>query len=87
MNPNTLVRTPWHQLPITIVMKAVKQKMYRQLHCMNCGMPIADITDRVLMTFDGETPVEQLSPDRFGLIEIHCNRHVCKQFYRIEVAV
>lgn len=87
MYPATVIRTPYHMLPITIVLKAIKQKVYRQLHCLECGQPIADITDKVLMTFDGDTPMETYSPDRIGLIEVHCNRHQCKQYYRMEMAV
>lgn len=87
MNDYSIIRTPYHQQPITIVLKAIKQKAYRQLHCLECGQPIADITDKVLMTFDGDTPVQTYEPDRLGLIEIHCPRHQCKQFFRMEFAV
>lgn len=87
MSPSTYFRTPHHQQPITIVLKALKQKVYRQLHCLECGQPIADITDKVLMTFDGETPVETYHPDRIGLIEVHCPRHQCKQYFKLEQAI
>lgn len=87
MNPYQPIRTPYNQQPITIVLKAVRQKVFRQLHCLECGMPIADITDKVLMTFDGDTPIATYEPDRMGLIEIHCNRHQCKQYYRMEMAI
>lgn len=87
MSPTAFVRTPYHMLPITIVLKAIKQKVYRQLHCLECGQPIADITDKVLMTYDGDSAIESYSPDRIGLIEIHCPRHQCKQYYRMEQAL
>lgn len=86
MNNYQAIRTPWHQMPITVVMKATQQKVYRKMHCVNCGMPIADITDRIVMMFDGVTPFEQLEPDQFGIIEVHCDRHICKQYYRLEFA-
>jgi hypothetical protein len=77
-------RTPYNELPITVVSKAVRQKSFRQLHCIECGLPIADITDKVVVLFDDVTPVEKLVPDVMGIVEIHCGRHHCKQYYRLE---
>lgn len=82
-----LRRTPYNEMPQTYVLKAVQQKVFRQLHCIECGWPLADITDKVIVTFDGNTPVEKLIPDRIGLVEIHCKRHQCKQFVRLEFAI
>lgn len=87
MYPNTLIRTPYHELPITIVNKAMRQKTYRQLHCLECGQPIADITDKIVVVIDGETVIEQLEPSRIGIVELHCPRHQCKQYYRMEFAI
>lgn len=90
MNPSTAtstLRTPYHQLPITYVMKAVKQKMFRQLHCIECGWPVADITDKVVMIYDGDIPVDRLEPSLIGIAEIRCHRHQCKQYYRLEFAM
>lgn len=81
------LRTPFHQQPITIVLKATAQKVYRHIHCFECGMPFADITDKVLMAFDGDTPLTSYEPNHLGLIEVHCPRHQCKQYYKMEVAV
>lgn len=67
-------------------MKAMKQKMYRQLHCQECGQPYADITDKVVMAFDGESDMTRYEPDRIGLVEVHCPRHQCKQYYKLEFA-
>lgn len=87
MSPGAVVRTPYHRQPITLVFKAVKQKIYRQAHCLECGQPFADITDKIVTVFDGETELGQMSPDKLGIIEIHCPRHQCKQYYRMEFAV
>lgn len=78
--------TPYNQQPITLVMKAVKQKVFRQAHCFECGRPFLDITDKIVTAFDGDTPIEQLKPDEFGIVEAHCSRHDCKQYYRLEFA-
>lgn len=78
--------TPYNQQPITVVIKAIKQKVFRQAHCFECGQPIAEITDKIITTFDGATPIEHLLPDDMGLIEVHCKRHTCKQYYRMEFA-
>jgi hypothetical protein len=86
MNQNTNIRTPYHKRVITIVLKSVKQKMLRKLHCMECGWPIANISEKVLVVFDGETPIKELHPDEHGIVEIHCPRHQCKQYYRLEFA-
>lgn len=79
--------TPYHQFPITMVMKATRQKTYRQLHCSECGWPIADITDKVVVIFDGDTPIDRLEPNRLGLVDLRCHRSDCKQYYRLEFAV
>lgn len=86
MNSDTLIRTPYHQLPITLINKAMKQKMYRQLHCTECGWPIVDITDKIITVFDGATPIEKLIPDDIGIVETHCKRSNCKQYFRMEFA-
>jgi hypothetical protein len=65
----------------------MKQKVYRHLHCMECGMPIADITDKVVMAYDGATTFDSLIPEAIGLVEIHCPRSSCKQFFRMEFSL
>lgn len=79
-------RTPYNEQPITVVLKAVQQKAYRHVHCSECGMPYADITDKILTMFDGNTIISTYEPNRIGLIEVHCPRHTCKQYYRMEFA-
>lgn len=87
MNQQTRIRTPLHRQPITLAFKALQQKVYRHLHCMECGMPFLDITDKVLIASDAETPVEQLRPNELGVVTIHCPRHQCKQYYNLDLAV
>jgi hypothetical protein len=86
INQDSTIRTPYHKQVITIVLKAVTQKKLRRLHCMECGWPIADISDKVLVVFDGETAIDTLEPDNHGVVELHCRRHQCKQYYRLEFA-
>lgn len=81
------LRTPFSDLPITLVYKAVQQKAFRNLHCMECGIPIAQISDKVVMTYDAANDMKRYEPDQFGVVEIRCDRHVCKQRYRMEFAV
>lgn len=78
--------TPYNEQPITVVLKSMKQKVFRQAHCWECGMPVAEITDKIVTVFDGVTPIEQLRADTFGVVEFHCKRHACKQYYRMEFA-
>lgn len=80
-------RTPYHQLPITLVRKSIHQPMLRQLHCLECGWPIADITDKVVVVFDGETMIDRIVPNAIGITEVYCHRHQCKQRYRLEFAL
>lgn len=77
-------RTPYIEQPITVVLKAIKQKVLRELHCIECGWPLGAITDKILVVFDGETQVNQFVPDALGVIALRCKR--CKQNYKIEVA-
>jgi hypothetical protein len=79
-------RTPYHELPIVLAMKAVGQKYFRELHCLECGFPIIGISDKVLMASDSTSTVVQ-NDAAFGPAEIHCKRHTCKQRYRLEFAL
>lgn len=81
------MRSPFNLMPITLVNKAMEQKYYRQLHCLECGWPIADITDKVVVAMDGETVIGDLPKSAIGVVELHCPRHTCKQRYRMEFAL
>lgn len=87
MQIDSLIRTPWHQVPITIVNKAMRQKVYRTLFCVECAWPLAQITDKVVVISDNDTEISQLMPDNIGLVETHCQNHRCKQYYRMEFAL
>lgn len=82
-----MTSTLFHTMPITFVMKSREQKVYRQLHCNYCGWPIAEITDNIVIVFDGNTPIERLEPSRMGIVDLRCHRSECKQYYRLEFAV
>lgn len=87
MQIDTLIRTPYHQLPITIVNKAMRQKVYRTLFCVECKWPLAQITDKIVIVSDGGMEIQQLMPDNIGLVEMHCQNGHCKQYYRMEFAL
>lgn len=87
MRIDTPVRTPYHQLPITIVNKAMRQKVYRPVYCVECKWPLAEITDKVVIISDGDISLEHLIPDALGIVDIHCSNHRCKQYYRMEFAL
>lgn len=87
MHVDTIIRTPWHQIPISIVNKAMNQKVYRNLHCSECGWPLAQITDKIVVISDHNVEIEKLIPDAIGLVETHCQNHRCKQFFRMEFAL
>lgn len=82
-----MVRTPYAQMPITLVYKAMQQKVFRDLHCMECGMPILQVTDKVVMGYDGTDEMARYEPNQFGVVEARCDRHICKQRYRLEFAL
>ncbi len=83
----TISKTPYYKMPITIVQKAVQNKVFRQVHCLECGMPFAEITDKVVTVLDFDTPIEMLHPDNMGVVGTYCTRRACQQRYRFEFAV
>jgi len=85
-SPNRLA--PFHTSPISLGFFAEKQKAYRQIHCIECGLPILEITDRVVYATDAEAPIEAYSHNGGAnlMFEKLCHRHTCKQRYRVEVA-
>ena len=80
----TTSRTPYYELPITLVQKATRTKVYRKLHCLECGMPFAEITDKVVAILDFASPLAEMSPDGLGVVACHCPRKICQQRYRFE---
>lgn len=87
MNEYTVIRNPLNQLPITLVNKAIRQKLRRPLHCLECGKTLCFITDKVILVADIPDDVSRLVPDAIGIVDIQCQQHVCKQQYRLEFAL
>ena len=79
--------TPYYELPMTLSFKAMKQKMYRQIHCMECGMPFCEISDKIVSISDSINPIENLTPDKIGVVATSCTRGSCRQRYRFEFAI
>lgn len=84
MNPNATIRTPYHQLAISLTLKSIDRKLYRDQYCMECGRPFMAISDKFVAIYDGAAPIDTLRSDT-KIIEARCKNHACKQYYRIEV--
>ncbi len=80
----TTLRTPYNQLPMTMILKSTDRKMYRDLYCVECGHPFVAISDKVVAILDSNTPIDQVRAD-VKVIEARCRFHYCKQMYRLEV--
>jgi hypothetical protein len=77
-------RTPYNQLPITLVLKSIDRKLYRDQFCIECGHPFIAISDKYITIQDGSTPIETLRTEQ-RVQEARCSYHYCKQYYRVEV--
>lgn len=78
------VRTPYNQMPITMVYKSIDRKIYRDQYCQECGHPYMAISDKVVTVFDSNIPVDMLR-EHDRLIETRCRFHTCKQRYNLLV--
>lgn len=76
--------TPYPLLPITLALVATKQKVYREVHCVECGLPFMSITDKIATIMDFNTPTDQLQPNVMGIINTSCTRRSCRQVYRLQ---
>lgn len=84
MNSDALIRTPYHQLHISLVLRALDRKVYRDQFCVECGQPFIAISDKFVTILDSSMPLELMrTGDR--VIEARCKRHTCKQYYRLWV--
>jgi len=81
---DTRTRTPYNQLPMTMVLKSVDRKVYRDIHCLECGHPFVAISDKVISIIDATTPIEILRENE-QVIEARCRYTYCKQFFRFYV--
>lgn len=84
MNNNTLIRTPYNQMPITMALKSTDRKTYRDLHCLECGRPFIAISDKFISIIDAAFPVQMARPVE-RVIEARCGNHYCKQYYHVYV--
>jgi hypothetical protein len=84
---NARIATPYYDMPITLVQKATNHKVFRQVHCLECGMPFAEITDKIITILDFDTPIDMLIPNVLGVVACHCPRKACQQRYRFEFAL
>lgn len=76
-------RSPYYQVPIAISLLSVSFKYKQDLHCLFCGMPFTQVSDRVVAIADSS-----LSPESaIGPIETRCPRHTCKQRWALEFAL
>lgn len=77
-------RSQYYQIPITISLLSVSFKYKQDLHCLFCGMPFTQVSDRVLSVSDSP-----LSPEGEGIgpVETRCPRHTCKQRWALEFAL
>lgn len=80
MNGNS--RTPYHQLPIALVFRAIDRKYYRDIFCMECGHPFMAISDKFVSVQDTGINVQKMR-DNNMIIEARCKNHACKQYYRL----
>lgn len=76
--------TPYSAMPITIGLYATKQKVFREIHCIECGMPFLNITDKVITLMDFDTPIEDYRPDVVGRVQMRCTRKNCAQRYVVQ---
>jgi len=84
MRIDAIIRTPYHQMPITLALKSVDRKVYRDQYCIECGHPFITISDKYVSIVDAAIPVQMLrGGDR--MIGGRCNSHQCKQRYYVYV--
>ena len=84
MNINTPIRTPYNTIPMTLVLKSVDRKAYRDIHCMECGRPFIAISDKFVSIIDAAFPV-QMARGGEKVIEARCSNHYCKQYFHVYV--
>lgn len=80
----TTIRTPYNQMPISLVLKSTNRKLYRDQYCLECGHPFMAISDKYVAIYDGNIPVDKLREGE-RIMEARCRFHPCKQYYRVEV--
>lgn len=84
MNLDSFVRTPYHQMHITMVYRSIDRKVYRDQYCLECGRPFMAISDKFVSLIDATIPTELLRNGE-RVIETRCKNHTCKQYYKLYV--
>jgi hypothetical protein len=80
----SLSRVPYNTLPISIVYRSMDRKVEREQHCIECGMPVFSISDKVIAVYDGGITTELLRTEQRS-VGVICKRHRCAQHYTLEV--
>lgn len=80
----TLRRAFYNELPISLVYRSLNRKLYREQHCIECGHPLMNISDKYVAIIDGNIPVDLLR-EHERVLEARCRHSICRQYYRIEV--
>lgn len=79
---------PYHSVPITLAFVATRQKAYRKLHCIECGMPFLELDGKVAYVSDSGSNAAgttQFQPDVWGSIAgVQCPRRTCRQHFRMQ---
>lgn len=84
MNIDMTVRTPYHTVPITMALKAIDRKIYRDIYCIECGRPFLSMSDKYVSIIDAAFPV-QMARGGERVIGVRCSNHICKQYYHLYV--
>lgn len=81
---DTNIRTPYHTMPITLAVKSIDRKAWRDQYCIECGKPFIAINDKFITIIDAAFPV-QIARQREMVLEARCGSHYCKQRYNLYV--
>lgn len=82
MNIDSMIRTPFHTMPIALVYASIDRKVWRDQYCIECGHPFIAISDKYISIQDGGLAIDTLrSGDK--VLEARCKDSRCKQRYRV----
>jgi len=84
MKVDKLIRTPYNTMPITVSLKSMDRKVYRDQYCWECGRAFVAISDKFISIIDAAFPV-QMARGHERVIEARCGNHYCKQYYHMYV--
>jgi hypothetical protein len=84
MNIDQPIRTPHNTMPITLALRSLDRKVWRDQYCIECGHPFIAISDKYIAIIDAAIPINLLR-GRERVIEARCKNHYCKQFYNLYV--